>query len=215
MSKPAKVAAITLLAQVMASAAPGVDFVRSQIATNEGHVSYEVRKRFGPPLILIPGSFNCSDQWKAAVQGLDRDLTLVLVEVRGHGQSWPPPANGSIEQFAQDVLRIADAEKIERFYVGGHSIGGMIALEIGRVSPRRILGILSLEGWTHHQAHANAFPNENKYQRRPEHERQRLAERESGAGKRSDEQRKAFATIWRKWDGREFLVSTSIPILEL
>lgn len=211
-----RLAAAIFLLQVSADASQlKSSFLRKQISVDEGHVSYEVRRGSGPALILVPGSFNGSDQWAKIVQGLDEDLTLVLVEVRGHGHSWPPPENGSIEQFAQDVVRIADAEKLDRFYVGGHSIGGMIALEIGRVSPQRTLGILSLEGWTHHQAQKNAFPNDRNFQRKPEQEKERLAERERGAGKWTEPQRKRFAAIWRTWDGRDFLKSTDIPILEL
>jgi pimeloyl-ACP methyl ester carboxylesterase len=83
-------------------------FTRDQIQTEEGFVSFLFRERKGPALILIPGSFTDSRQGEPVLAWLDADLTLVLVELRGHGRSWPPPASGSIEQFASDVLRIAN-----------------------------------------------------------------------------------------------------------
>ena len=73
-------------------------------------------------MILIPGSFNDNRQWDDVVPRLDSDIQLMLVELRGHGQSWPPPGNGSIEQFAADVARVAEAEGWDKYYVGGHSI---------------------------------------------------------------------------------------------
>lgn len=191
------------------------DYPRQQIQTDEGHISYQVRRGAGPPLILIPGSFNDNRQWDEVVAGLDPNLTLVLVELRGHGQSWPPPANGSIEQFAQDVKRIAGAESLGRFYVGGHSIGGMVALEIGRAWPESVLGILSIEGWTNHHAQRDAFGPSDQNTLTPEQEARRLAGRARATGNWTGEQRKSFAQIWRNWDGAEFLASTRIPILEV
>jgi pimeloyl-ACP methyl ester carboxylesterase len=197
------------------AALPLDDLPRKQIPTDEGHISYQVRRGPGPPLILIPGSFNDNRQWDEVVAGLDSNLTLVLVELRGHGQSWPPPANGSIEQFAQDVKRIADAEGLGKFYVGGHSIGGMVALEVGHAWPQSVLGILSVEGWTNHHAQRDAFGPRDQNTLTEEQEARRLAGRARATGKWTEEQRKAFAQIWHRWDGSEFLATTRIPILEI
>ncbi len=188
---------------------------RKQIRNGESVISYQVRRGTGPPLILIPGSFNDNRQWDEVIARLDPDVTLVLIELRGHGQSWPPPAAGSIEQFARDVLEIADAEQLTRFYVGGHSIGGMVALEVGRRRPAAALGILSIEGWTNHQAQADAFGAGDSNTLTPEQEARRLAGRERATGRWTAEQRKAFAGIWRQWDGSAFLAATAIPILEV
>ena len=85
-------------------------FNRDQIQTEEGIVSFLFRQRKGPALILIPGSFTDSRQWEPVLAWLDADLTLVLVELWGHGKSWPPPAAGSIEQIASDALQIANRQ---------------------------------------------------------------------------------------------------------
>jgi len=204
-----------LIPLLVVAALSQADYPRKQIRTDEGQISYQVRRGTGPPLILIPGSFNDNHQWDEVVARLDPNLTLVLVELRGHGHSWPPPANGSIEQFAQDVKRIADAERLSKFYVGGHSIGGMVALEVGRAWPESVLGILSIEGWTNHHAQRDAFGPSDQNTLTPEQEARRLAGRARATGNWTDEQRKSFAQIWRKWDGAEFVASTRVPILEV
>ena len=63
-------------------------------------------------------------------------------------------AQAFVEQFAEDVLLISDLAGLQRFYVGGHSIGGMVALEVGRASPGRVKGIVSVEGWTDYRVQA-------------------------------------------------------------
>ena len=62
-----------------------------------------------PTLVLIPGSFNDAYALGGIIDGLDESMQLAVVEVRGHGGGWPPPRGGSIEQFAQDALRVIDA----------------------------------------------------------------------------------------------------------
>ena len=190
-------------------------FTRDQIQTEEGVVSFLFRERRGPALILIPGSFTDSRQWEQVLAWMDADLTLVLVELRGHGRSWPPPTAGSIEQFAADVLQIANRRKFRSFYVGGHSIGGMVALEMGRRWPKRIRGILSIEGWTNYHALYDAFWAAKSPPEASESQARYEAERKRATGGWTDDQRKAFGKIWRNWDGSEFLRTTLLPILEV
>jgi pimeloyl-ACP methyl ester carboxylesterase len=205
----------SLLLLLLAASSQAVDFPRSRIQTDEGRVSYQVRRAQGPALVLIPGSFNDNHQWDEVIARLDPALTLILIELRGHGESWPPPANGSIELFAQDVLAVAAAEKLGSFFVGGHSIGGMVALEVGRVKPAAVLGILSIEGWTNHRAQSDAFGPRDQNTLTPSQESARLAGRQRATGRWTPVQRTAFARIWRQWDGSEFLASTQIPVLEI
>ena len=74
---------------------------------------------------------------------------LVIFENRGLGGSWPPPEEASIEKCALDAIVVLNDLKIKSFYVGGHSLGGMIALEIGKQCSSRVLGVISIEGVCH------------------------------------------------------------------
>jgi pimeloyl-ACP methyl ester carboxylesterase len=195
--------------------ADAAGFERGYVAVAEGRISYLHRPGSGPTVVLIPGSFSDAHQWDSMLASLPASWRLVLVELRGHGHSWPPPGNGSIEQFGEDVVAIADKLGIERFYAGGHSIGGMVALELGRAFPARIRGIMSLEGWTHYQAIADAFGNAVRPTLTAEQEARRLAERKRATGGWTDEQRRAFAQIYKRWDGATFLRTTALPVLEI
>jgi len=193
----------------------GFAFTPRRIYTDEGHVNVLHRVRHGPTLVLVPGSFQDALQWDGVVRRLREDVDLVIVELRGHGDSRPPPRNGSIEQFAEDVLVAADSLRIERFHVGGHSIGGMVALEAARRREAKLEGVLLAEGWTHHQVLDDAFDGvvgdtlSGGQQVRLEQGRRRAT-----AGW-SLEAKEAFAAIWRQWDGYDFLSRTELPILEV
>jgi pimeloyl-ACP methyl ester carboxylesterase len=146
-----------ILLLLAAQIVTGSEFVRKDIALDEGQLSFLLRPGETPALILIPGSFWDSSLWDEVIPHLDHEMSLVLVEMRGHGRSWPPAKDGSIELFATDVLRVADALGLNEFYVGGHSIGGMVALEVGDRRPESVLGVVSIEGWTnHHAAHVDS-----------------------------------------------------------
>ena len=190
--------------------------IRKTIKLEDAILSYVVRPGDGPTLILIPGSFLDVNQWNEVVPVLGANLNLILIEVRGHGQSWPPPKDGTIEQLAKDVMAVVDNEKLEKFYVGGHSIGGMISKEVGRSWPQRVKGVISIEGWTHWTASREAFNGDTKSTLTPEQDKERLEQREMATGRWTDEQRKDFASIWRKWEkGHEFMDNTNLPVIEL
>jgi pimeloyl-ACP methyl ester carboxylesterase len=73
----------------------------------------------------------------------------LTVECRAQGQSTPGSARPfSIALFADDVLAAADAHGIDRFVVGGISMGAAIALQIAARHPGRIIGlVLARPAW--------------------------------------------------------------------
>jgi pimeloyl-ACP methyl ester carboxylesterase len=189
---------------------------RKFIENENLRLSYLVRAGKGPTLVLIPGSFSDTSQWRDVLSHLDPQLGLILIEVRGHGKSWPPPENGTIEELANDVMTVTNCEKVDRFYVGGHSIGGMIAKEVGRRWPLRVAGVISIEGWTHWRVTKDAFNGDMYSTLSKEQDQKRLDSRKRGAGHWTKDQRDSFAQIWRKWEkGKEFISTTTLPVLEL
>ena len=192
---------------------PGFD--HGAISIDKGHLSYYRRPGPGPAVVLIPGSWSDASQWQDVVGRLDPNLDLILIELPGHGESWPPRRDGSIEQFAVDTLAVMDHLGIERFYIGGHSIGGMIAKEMARAQGPRVKGVLACEGWTNYHAQEDAFGGPTRNEVTPEQERKMKQARVTTDTRWTDAQRKQFGGIWRTWDGYAFLCGTDIPILEV
>ena len=101
-----------------------------------------------PTLVLIPGSFNGPEVFDDFKRHLAPGPTLIVeLPLR--------EKNPTVEGFADHVLR--SIGHLKRFYVGGHSIGGMVAVEIAGRAPQGLLGVISMEGWTHHEVQAQAF----------------------------------------------------------
>ena len=146
---------------------------------------------------------------------LDGKMQLVVIELRGHGGSWPPPKGCSIERFSLDVLKVVDAMKLNSFYIGGHSIGGMISLQAAKVRPQSVKGVISIEGWTSHHVVENAFQGQITDTLSPLQRSKNAQLRKRVVGRWSVEEIEEFRTYWKKWDGYDFLNTTDIPILEL
>ncbi len=190
--------------------------MQSEIRRRDGgRLAYDHWPNEGPALMLVPGSWSAASQYDGVRRYLDKRVNLVIVELPGHGRSGPPVLDGSIESFAQDLLLVSGKLGWKSWYVGGHSIGGMIAIELAGRRPDEIAGAISIEGWTHHQVLPDAFSGRLYETLADAQEKQRQQERIEGLSRFNKQQRAAFARLWTEWDGEPILRSTRVPVLQL
>lgn len=151
-------------------------------------------------LVLIPGSFNGPEVFDEFRKHSSVKVRVVELPLR--------LKNPTVEAFATHVLR--EIQNETSFYIGGHSIGGMVAIEIAGRNPKGLKGVIAIEGWTHHLVQAEAFGGD----RRPLPARA-AALRERITKSLTDAEMKEFATAWRKWDGSKILEATHLPVLSV
>jgi pimeloyl-ACP methyl ester carboxylesterase len=99
-------------------------------ATNQGiKIHYEVEGE-GTPLVLVHGFTRSLEDWQnfGFVHELKNDYQLILVDLRGHGQSDKPDNLEAydLKTMAEDVTSIMDELNIERAHYLGYSMGGII-----------------------------------------------------------------------------------------
>jgi aminoacrylate hydrolase len=109
------------------------------VSTDGARIHY-AREGNGPAVLLVQGVGVIGDGWKPQVEGLKDRFTLLLIDNRGIGQS-TSEAPPTIEAMAADVLAVADAERIERFHLVGHSMGGVIAQQVALQAKGRVLSL--------------------------------------------------------------------------
>ncbi len=90
----------------------------------------------GPPLLLVPGLGGIGAFWAKQVAAFSRDYRVITHDHRGTGQSSRSRITYSVDQMAQDVLRLMDGLKIESAHVVGHSTGAPSA-RLSRKTSRR------------------------------------------------------------------------------
>jgi non-heme chloroperoxidase len=67
-------------------------------------------------------------------------LRLIVPDLRGSGRSGSADGTYTIEQYAKDVIAVADAAGAKTFALVGHSMGGQIAQWIAATWPARVTG---------------------------------------------------------------------------
>jgi pimeloyl-ACP methyl ester carboxylesterase len=99
----------------------------------------EVGPRSSRAAIFIHGSALRTDLWHYQMAGLGGHR-LIFYDLRGHGLSQPKGSTDfSVRTLAADLEKVIEATGVKEAVIVGHSIGGMVALELGHLR-RDLLG---------------------------------------------------------------------------
>lgn len=93
----------------------------------------------GPVVVLIHGLASDSDTWDRALLPLaERGLRVIALDLLGHGRSDKPAGGYLLDDFAASLQAFFAVAGIDRATVGGHSLGGAIAVHFGYHHPDRV-----------------------------------------------------------------------------
>lgn len=89
---------------------------------------------------VLHGALGSAQNFRGFVKKLSEartDYSYVLVDLRNHGTSHPAPGPNTLEQCAQDLVGVieANADLPPLTAVIGHSFGGKVAIEFARSAP--------------------------------------------------------------------------------
>src|SRR5512142_2508553 len=79
-----------------------------------------------PPLLLVMGLGMSSSAWHTLPDRLSARFRVIAFDNRGIGRSGAARGRFRIRDLADDAARVLDAEGVERAFVFGISMGGMI-----------------------------------------------------------------------------------------
>src|SRR3954447_26145937 len=110
------------------------------------NIHYEIHGS-GPPLLLTHGYSSTSAMWQGQVTALSKHHTLILWDMRGHGQSDYPddPAAYSEALTVGDMEALLDNVGAKTAIVGGLSLGGYMSLAFVRAHPERVRALLIID----------------------------------------------------------------------
>ena len=92
----------------------------------------------GSPLVLLHGMGSSSADWLPIAPSLAANYRLLLLDMRGHGQSsLATDGDYSVSRMAADVGIVLDAFEIEQTHLLGLSLGGCVALQFAVDNPGR------------------------------------------------------------------------------
>ncbi|GAB6992436.1 alpha/beta fold hydrolase [Paenibacillus pini] len=108
----------------------------------------------GEPIVLLHGYCGSSEYWDKVVPLLSDKYRVIVPDLRGHGHSDAPLGAYSIEQMADDVMKLLDELKIDKVTLFGHSLGGYITLSFTQRYASRLNGFGLI--------HSTGFPDSDE-----------------------------------------------------
>jgi pimeloyl-ACP methyl ester carboxylesterase len=99
----------------------------------------------GPALVLLHGMAASWHWWLENIPALAQHHRVIAVDLPGFGHSEPLPAPAEMATHARTVLDLLAQLGIESATVSGHSMGGLVALEMFIADPRRVRNLILID----------------------------------------------------------------------
>jgi len=103
--------------------------------------------RDAPAIMLLHGSNADLHTWEPWVQALKANYRVIRFDQVGHGLTGPDPSGDySRGNYVADIRAVADKLGLDRFILGGNSMGGKHALAFAVAYPERLDGLILVDG---------------------------------------------------------------------
>ena len=90
--------------------------------------------------MILHGLFGASDNWVSIARSLSKRFTIILPDLRNHGQS-PHSDIHDYDSMSSDIYELANDLHTGSFLLAGHSMGGRVAMNFALKWPEKILGL--------------------------------------------------------------------------
>lgn len=99
----------------------------------------KIDKGTGTPLVLLHGLGNNYKSWSYALKRINyKKYRVIVLDLLGFGDASKPNIEYTPKDHAEAVIATLDALGIETSVVAGHSMGGIVAIEIAHHWPERV-----------------------------------------------------------------------------
>ncbi len=116
------------------------------VASADGvEIAYTVHRIDQPNLVLVHGWMCNQTYWDEQVPGLAEGFGVVTVDLAGHGASGVDRESWTIPSLGGDVAAVITELGLDDVIVVGHSMGGLVALDVARRLPEAVIGIIGVD----------------------------------------------------------------------
>lgn len=99
----------------------------------------------GPQMLLIPGITSPAITWGFIAERLAEGFDVHVLDVRGRGLSQAGDLDYSQDAMSQDAIAVAEAAKLDKPVVLGHSMGARTAIRAARMNPDIFGGLILVD----------------------------------------------------------------------
>nr|WP_307811624.1 alpha/beta fold hydrolase [Streptomyces sp. AV19] len=102
-----------------------------------------------PAVVLIHGTGTDRTQWAPLTDTLADRFTVLAPDLSGSGGTTDPGGPLTVDDLAHEVLAAADHAGLERFHLGGHSLGATVAAHLAGTRPDRVRSLALHAAWAY------------------------------------------------------------------
>lgn len=115
----------------------------------------EVGADFRAPLVIIPGLFGSTNNWRSFARAMSEHYPVVVIDQRNHGRSEHADSHTFVD-MSNDLLEFIDQQDYKQIIPCGHSMGGKTAMLFSLLHPERVkkLVVLDIAPVTYQHSHA-------------------------------------------------------------
>lgn len=137
---------ILLLVAVVIFSVSIIQAAGGKVKSSDGvEIVYSVYGKGEPALIFVHGWGWDQSLWKEQVAKFSSRYTVVTLDLAGHGESGKKRRSFTIRAFGDDVVSVINKLKLKKVILVGHSMGGIINLEVYRQIKDKVVGIIGAD----------------------------------------------------------------------
>ncbi|WP_228488367.1 alpha/beta fold hydrolase [Caenimonas koreensis] len=110
------------------------------------HLRDEGQRDDPSPIVLLHGTSASLHTWQGWVEALGTNRRVIRIDLPGFGLTGPSAANDySAEAYVVFVRAAMDKLAVNRFVIGGNSLGGQVAWSVALAMPGRVDGLILVD----------------------------------------------------------------------
>jgi len=94
----------------------------------------------GTCIVLLHGYLECGEIWQPFTELFPEGFRFIVPDLPGHGDSDSWGRVHNMEDLAAVLRAILEAEKIDKVFLAGHSMGGYVCMAFVDLYPERLFG---------------------------------------------------------------------------
>lgn len=137
---------ILLLLAVIIFSVSTIQAAGGKVKSSDGvEIAYSVYGKGEPALIFVHGWGWDQSLWKGQAAKFSSKYKVVTLDLAGHGESGKKRKNFTIKDFGNDVVSVINKLQLKKVILVGHSMGGIINLEVYRQIKDKVVGIIGAD----------------------------------------------------------------------
>ena len=96
----------------------------------------------GFPLVLIHGFLGSETMWEPQVKYFKQKYRIITPDLPGFGRSNKIESKNNLSDIAKIVLKSLESKNIDKFFLLGHSMGGMVVQEMTKLAGNKIIKLI-------------------------------------------------------------------------